>query len=788
MTNDLVDRSGPATGGSNDLFDIPRAAWTHPLGEGFPGVGGLIERGGASIDDGPWAGVPVGGLGSGSIGRTQRGDFARWHLRVGQHRFEPMPACGFAVFIDGSEAGPQAHVLSTLRPSAGPTGWSWDLPEGAGTYRALFPRAWTVVDWPRLGVDLAGAQLSPILPGNMRESSYPIGLFEWRVRNPTARPLTVALMFSWQALTEDGRPASPAEFRPWSDEESAGVVLRNAGSADADAGGEFAIAVARTSDASTSICRQFAVDDGSAMWADFAMDGVLRDPDQPLPEGAASGAAIAIRMELAPGATGSARFALAWDFPIMRFGSGTAWYRRYTRFFGRTGRAAQEMARQGLRHHRAWESAIERWQAPLLTNDERPEWFSMALLNELYVLVDGGTAWEDGLVGGPQPADGEGNFALLECFDYPYYNTYDVMFYASWAVLLLWPKLEHRLVRSLAEYVALSDPRQVKLVNDLEPVTRKLPGAVPHDAGGPSEDPWLQPNAYDYRNSNRWKDLNPKFVLQLWRDRVVLDDPQLARAAWPAVKQALDYIAAFDLDGDGLPEHDGTPDQTFDNWPMTGASAYGGGLWLAALSAAVEMAREVGDADSAGTLGSLLARGRQAYVDRLWNGRYFEFDAEGMSHDSVMADQLCGVWYCDATGLPPYVDDAKVALAMDEILARNVRGFAGGTMGAINGAFATGGVDDSNLHAREVWPGVTYGLAALFAHRGRPADALEIARGAVRFTYERGLWFRTPEAWDAQGDFRATIYMRPLAIWAIEYALGGTDWARVRAEPAAEPD
>ena len=43
----------------------------------------------------------------------------------------------------------------------------------------------------------------------------------------------------------------------------------------------------------------------------------------------------------------------------------------------------------------------------------------------------------------------------------------------------------------------LADPRKVKLVNDREPVTRKLPGAVPHDAGGPAEDPWLQLNAYE---------------------------------------------------------------------------------------------------------------------------------------------------------------------------------------------------------------------------------------------------------------------------------------------------
>jgi non-lysosomal glucosylceramidase len=33
------------------------------------------------------------------------------------------------------------------------------------------------------------------------------------------------------------------------------------------------------------------------------------------------------------------------------------------------------------------------------------------------------------------------------------------------------------------------------------------------------------------------------------------------------------------------------------------------------------------------------------------------------------------------------------------------------------------------------------------------------------------LWFRTPEAYDETGDFRASIYLRPLAIWAIEDAL-----------------
>jgi hypothetical protein len=29
-------------------------------------------------------------------------------------------------------------------------------------------------------------------------------------------------------------------------------------------------------------------------------------------------------------------------------------------------------------------------------------------------------------------------------------------------------------------------------------------------------------------------------------------------------------------------------------------------------------------------------------------------------------------------------------------------------------------------------------------------------------------WFRTPEAWDITGSYRASMYMRPAAIWAME--------------------
>ena len=50
-------------------------------------------------------------------------------------------------------------------------------------------------------------------------------------------------------------------------------------------------------------------------------------------------------------------------------------------------------------------------------------------------------------------------------------------------------------------------------------------------------------------------------------------------------------------------------------------------------------------------------------------------------------------------------------------------------------------------------------------------EAYRTAWGIYHVVYEtKGYWFRTPEAWDITGNYRASMYMRPGAIWAMELA------------------
>ena len=348
-------------------------------------------------------------------------------------------------------------------------------------------------------------------------------------------------------------------------------------------------------------------------------------------------------------------------------------------------------------------------------------------------------------------------------------------FYASFALVSLWPDLARRIVRDYLATVDVDDPEIVPVWATGGRAIRKVPGALPHDVGGPAGDPFVTLNQYQLQDVNISKDLNPKFVLLVWQAVALLGDEALCRDAWPAVVRALRYLAAFDRDGDGLPEHDGVADQTYDGWPMLGPSAYGGSLWLAALRAGIAMGERVGDAEAVAWLGDVLERALPAFEDKLWSGSCYRYDAGGdASSDSVMADQLAGQWWADATGLGDIAVAEHVRLALGTVFERNVLGFGDGHMGAVNGTRPDGTVDDSGEQSQEVWVGTTYALAAFMISRGMRREAWHTASGVARVVEDRGYWFRTPEAFDVDGNFRATLYLRPLAIWAIEHALRGS--------------
>jgi non-lysosomal glucosylceramidase len=771
--------------------DIPKVAWKRPLGEPLSHPG--TRKNHSDIDDGYWQGAPVGGFGSGTFSRTYRGDFARWHIKAGVHKYAPVYANQFAMFqrAEGDPAG-VARVLMTDHPRNGElSSWQWDYPVGAGEYAALYPKSWYDYRWDKFPAHVVLEQFSPVLPNNYQESSYPVAVYRWHADNPTNRAIVVSVLLSWTNMngwfrnyTHDFQGAlsqgNQNHFRDesiTSSEKMTGIVFgrTEAGQSPNEWDGEFCISSLESPGVEVTYQTQFLADgDGKAIWEPFSKDGRLANSGTSWVSASEKVAgAIAIRFTLKPGEKKIVPMVIAWDFPVVEFGQGRRWNRRYTDFYGADGHNAWAIARDGLRHADEWSKAIDAWQAPYINDESKPSWYRGMLFNELYTLTDGGTFWgrEAGSDKNAPP-----KFALLECFDYAYYGTLDVRFYASLPLLKFWPEIDKQVLREFADTVPSEYPELGLWVWKTQqtgvPVLhkRKKIGAVPHDLGVPEGDPFISVNEPGWQDTNDWKDLNSKFVLMVYRDYVLTErqDKAFLRDMWPAVQSAITYLQQFDH-GTGIPENSGYPDQTYDSWVVRGVSAYCGNLWLAALRASEEMAKVLNENDAAIRYHTLFLKAQKTYIDKLWNGEYFRYDMESEYRDAIQADQLAGQWYANMTGLGDLVPQEMQKSALKEIYANNVMKFGNGEMGAANGMNANGTVMRGNEQGEEVWVGTTFGLAALMLSEGMKDEAYHAAWGLYHVVYEtKGYWFRTPEAWDDTGNFRASMYMRPAAAWALE--------------------
>ncbi len=254
-------------------------------------------------------------------------------------------------------------------------------------------------------------------------------------------------------------------------------------------------------------------------------------------------------------------------------------------------------------------------------------------------------------------------------------------------------------------------------------------------------------NAYNFQDVSRWKDLGPKFILQIYRNYYYVEEiylntyhnhiydidevqpgssssnklssssaasdaagcgatlnveenyydriPNLEKASmrtyleeiYPILLTVMKSMEIFDKDQDGMIENSGFPDQTYDIWIAKGIHAYCGGLWIASCEAMSAIATLLAKENDAIYYSNLANRGRKVYLDALWNGIYLNYDnSDSSHHDSIMADMLAGQWYARACDLPPPITSGRAFSCLTTIYRYNVIEFGKGHFhGAVNG-------------------------------------------------------------------------------------------------------
>ncbi|XP_023637502.1 non-lysosomal glucosylceramidase isoform X2 [Capsella rubella] len=715
-------------------------------------------------------GVPLGGIGGGSIGRSYKGEFQQFKFFPNVCEEAPILTNQFSVFVSRPGDVSYSTVLCPTKPESlngktedlGIESWDWNMKGDKSMYHALYPRSWTVYNEPDPELRIVSRQVSPFIPQNYKESSLPVSVFDFTMSNLGKEETTVTLLFTWENSVGGASGLTGEHFNS-TVMESNGVhaIALHHKTANGHPPVTYSIAARETEDVHVSECPCFLVSGHSPkeitakdMWDEIkknkSFDGLNSEPGSRSRPGTSIGAAISAKVKVPPGCDRTVTFSLSWDCPEVRFNEKT-YHRRYTKFYGNLGDAAVKMARDALLSYVDWEFQIEAWQSPILSDTTLPDWYRVTLFNELYYFNSGGTIWTDGLpakesIERSKILNTEQNKIVLDLFE-----------------------------RDFAATVLFQDHTKKQIMSYGEWVPRKLLGSVPHDIG--LNDPWHELNEYNFFNTDRWKDLNAKFVLQVYRDVVATGDQSFAKAVWPSVYTAVAYLDQFDKDEDGMIENEGFPDQTYDAWSVTGVSAYCGGLWVAALQAASALASIVGENTVAIYFNAKYEKAKRVY-EKLWNGSYFNYDDSGSgSSSSILADQLAGQWYARACGLKPITKDEWIKKALETIYEFNVMKVRGGTRGAVNGMSPDGKVDTNSLVSKEVWAGTTYSVAACMIQEGQRDKGFKTASGIYEAVWsDRGIScsFQTPEAWNMNDEYRSLCYMRPLAIWAIQWGLTRT--------------
>lgn len=166
-------------------------------------------------------------------------------------------------------------------------------------------------------------------------------------------------------------------------------------------------------------------------------------------------------------------------------------------------------------------------------------------------------------------------------------------------------------------------------------------------------------------------------ILRTWREHLLSRDKEFLVRVWPGAKRALDWLIRFDEKGrgglDGL--LDGEQHNTLD------AEWYGKvhclcSLYLAALRAGEEMAKEMGDGDYAATCGRIHKMGAEK-IGTLFNGEFFTQE-EDPAHSTAIGvgqgcyiDQVIGQWWATLGELGRTQDANHVRTALHALWKYN---------------------------------------------------------------------------------------------------------------------
>lgn len=760
--------------GGNALWKMPTCAWQRPMGDRpvFEKLQ-IYDSPGIMPESMTKKGMPIGGIGAGGIMYNLAGSFGPFHMKPGiyEERFLNQGA-----FHIREQVGDDVKAYTLATEDVMP---EWNkLKSGDATYSALFPKA--SFDYNVFQNNVSLLYFSPIIAHNYKETSYPVGVFLFKIKNTQKKKTKMSFMFTFPNApylhrTDTARIMYPSREglynKVMKDGKTTAIVLGASSGQNRPETNNTSWCIATSGN--TSYVDVWDGASGKAIWDDFAGDGKLSNKalcaSSELPSGA-----VCVSVDLGPGEEKVVPFVLSWYFPTVQFANGPLWKRRFTEYFpiAQTGTESFDVAKEALINYDKWLGEVNNWVDPIVNNTNCPDWLKAGGLNELYYNTFGGSFWENGTIGEEKPfgnRPGQHISAVMECTCYPYLETFDVRQHAVRVTRDLWPENERDILLTYSDIIASTTQ-----------------GSCTHDLGSPGRNPIIQPDGYvyDYRYGTRrettpWSEFSPKFIQFSYMYWKQYGDDAYLKEVWNSIIRSFNYQVSTDKNNDGITEM--TSSEYVQNKLLNAV------LWISSLEALKEMAEYMKDDALIYNATHQLNLARKNSEKQFWNEDlgYYQYNEE---IPFLMADAFVGQRCADIFNLPAVLDEERVYSHFKKCFEKLVKplpdydGDGVGDVGAANILNLEGGPGlktSEHKHEYEVWTGVTYNLAASMYHWGRKFNDAELMKNALltgKGCYyqcwendKNGFWFATPEAlwFNELPKSRGHMYQRVRGIWEL---------------------
>lgn len=710
--------------------------------------------------------MPVGGIGTGTVSLTGRGSLEDWEImnrpakgfNPTLENWGPVKEKGpfFAIYVEDGDGIKQTRLLEGMQTEAsyegalGAVSNNHGLPRFSNaSFKTAYPFGQVFLSDDALPVEVVVGAFNPLIPGNIDDSSIPMAVLNYKVKNTSTKDITISLSGTIQNFIgfDGNRGKAIKNLNTIKEEDGVKGIHYTTNGVDPKREQWGTMSFVSLNEGQTTYRTAWQKKTSRwdkkrlDFWDDFSEDGVLEEREND--QANAPMGSLAVRTTLKAGEEKDFRFLISWHFPNR-----------------------QTWDKPGFQKY------IKATVGNYYTTQYKDSWEVISkTLPRLETLEDQTKTFVNALIASDIPEE----IKESSLFNLAHLRT-QLAFRIKSGHMLGWEGLfdDRGSCFGSCTHVWNYEQTTAFLFGELAKTMRDVEYRYATDDEGMMSFRVYLPLEQGQKWGKAAADGQMGAIMKFYRDWQLSGDDAFLKKHWPMVKKSLEFSwipGGWDANKDGVME--GSQHNTMDV-EYFGPNPQMGFWYLGALRASEEMATYLGEKKFARTCKNLYKKGSHWMDENLFNGEYYEQHIEPpMSADNVakslmhvtskkgidltspdfqlgngvLVDQLVGQVFAHLVGLGYLGKEENVKKTLESVMKYNYvenmtshanfhRSYALGDESALlMAAYPNGRPDKPFPYYTEVMTGFEYTAAVGMLQEGLVDDGLLCIRN-IRDRYD----------------------------------------------------